>query len=190
MNDIIRKITNWYINLSGLKKLVISVIAILILVILVKLLSGVKIRYEIIDYNNYNIDSLLKNSTLCTDRKIFVQSEEVIDKLFDTQNGTYDIQNKKVKVSDYYDYVVFSDYKYKFSKSKFKSNLKDITNAFKEQYGVQSPSELTEGSIIDEIYLYSESYGMYLVKLNVESKDWYIGIKYETDDTFSIFYFE
>ena len=83
------------------------------------------------------------------------------------------IQNKKVKVSDYYDYVVFSDYKYKFSKSKFKSNLKDITNAFKEQYGVQSPSELTEGSIIDEIYLYSESYGMYLVKLNVESKDRY-----------------
>ncbi len=190
-NRIYKKISEWFNNISIAKKFIVCLVGVFILAIAVKILSGIKIEYEIIDYNNYSKEEILGSSLEDNDRLVFLKSEDIINQIFEIYNGNYNIDNKKITLDDYYEYVIYYEYKYALNKRDFKKNVNNIIEDCKEQYGTTNLSELKTESIIDKVYSYTPRSGMYMVKLNIDKNEHFVGIKYSTvNNTYSIFYIE
>lgn len=182
-------ILKWYNSLSGLGKIIVLCAGVLFLAFFTAALSKVKFNYNIIDYNKTTLEELISSSSESKDRLIFLKSEAIIDSLIDTVNGKYTIEKKKVKLDDFYDNCIYSDYLYVLSKSNFKKKVKSIASDFKKEYNVESPSDLKDYSIISDVYLYSDAYDMYIIKMILNENEHYVGLKYSSvQNTYSIFY--
>ena len=188
LQKLVNKILEFYNSLNDFVKIAVIVIGVVIIAICSKLLSNVKFEYSYINYKEFKIDEYVNDSLLCSDRLVFLKIEEVINELFMANNGEYIVNNKKVNISDLYKAVILEDYKYSISKSSFKNVLNKTVNDFNSEYGVTKIEELVDRSIIDKIYTYSKEYEMYIVKLNLQQNTHYVGIKFNQDNSYKVFY--
>ena len=99
-------------------------------------------------------------------------------------------KEEKVKISDWYKYVVFEEYKSEISSGDFKKIVKKISDEFNIINKNNESIENIYNSLITNIYLYSESYNMYIVEFNIGDNLHYIGLKFNSDNSYSIFYIE
>ena len=140
---------------------------------------------KIIQYFNNLIERSLKwFQGLSSIKKLFVCIFGVL--LLAISVGLLSNGRKNYEIIDYEKVT-----KYKISKSEFKKNVKNIVNDFYSEYGIKDIKELKTNSIVDKIYDYQPRNGMYIVKLNINKKSYYVGIKFSTvNNTYNIFYFE
>lgn len=190
MKKLVRNIFEWYSSLNIYNKLIFSIISVLILILLVYIISNIRIGYDIVDYNTFYIEEAINSSEEISDRDIYLKGKTIIDNLISTYYSNYYIDDKKVKVSDFYKYTLLPDYKYEISNWNFNDNVKKIATDFISEYGTENIKELTEYSIINKMYKYSNEYNMYIFKLNLSIGEHYIGIRFENNDKYSIFYVE
>ena len=190
MKGYIGKIISWYNSLTGVQKLIVTSILVIILMLLVYIISNVRIGYDLIDYKNITRESLLQNSVESNDRDIFTKGEGIINSIINSYFSKYYIEDEEDKVSDFYNYTLINDYKYAISSGRFNNNVKEICNDFEEEQNTDDISSLVGFSIVDTVYLYSEDNEMYLFKLNISSDEHYIGIKFDENNKYSIFYLE
>lgn len=186
--DFLSIIIEKFNSLKEIQKLVLCIITVILLIIGSYLLSKIRFGKSLIDYSEFKITDVVSSLEESTDRQIFVNSEQIVSRLIQTYYGEYSINNKKVSMKDLYDHTIFDEYKYKLSKSKFKSFIKNISEDFYEEYNLKNVSEIKNDSIISSVYVYSEAYDMYIVKLNIQKNEHYIGIKYDNENSFEIFY--
>ncbi len=185
---LINIITERYNSLNGVAKIITIAIGVFFLAVICNSLSKFKIEYTIIDYNNYSVEELISSSTLSNDRLVFLKIEEVVNDILEIEKGQYKVENKTAKLSDLYKFGIFNEYKYTISGNDFNKIVKAISKSFNSKYGVETPKELAESSIVGEVYMYSEPYGMYIAKLNLDDSEHYIGIKFSLDNSYKIFY--
>ena len=81
MKGYIGKIISWYNSLTGVQKLIVTSILVIILMLLVYIISNVRIGYDLIDYKNITRESLLQNSVESNDRDIFTKGEGIINSI-------------------------------------------------------------------------------------------------------------
>ncbi len=177
---------NWYFSLKSHLKLLVTVIAVFALAILVRLISGVDVGSKIINYKELSGEYAINNLQLVKNRNTFLATNDVIEKMLFTNFGQYKINDKKVKIKDYYDFSLYEEYK--ISYFKFKDKIENISN---EVFEGKDISNLTSGvvyPIVKNIYLLSEKENMYMCELNSKTRH-FVGIKIE-DNKYYIFYVE
>lgn len=184
----INKCIEWYYSLDGNKKLLVTIGAVILLIILVKLLSMINLKKGIIEYDWNSTEEFTSGLNCTNDRNIYAKSNEIVKRLIMTSNGEYYIKEKKVTISDWYNYIKFEEYN--ISKNKFKKIVENINDDFDLAISEYGSAELLYNSLIENIYVYSDSYKMYIVCLNINGNYHYVGIKYESDNSYSIFYLE
>lgn len=185
MNKIKEKfneVLSWYNSLESSKKLVATVFALVILIILVSLVSKIDFDTKILNYKEINAEFLISNSEVSNDRTVYLKSNMIIENLLKTYNGEYFLNEKKVKINDYHKYAIFEEYN--ISQNKLKQRVQNIENA------LENDKKGTEEfyPLIKNIYKYSDTYQMYVIELNTNIRH-VIGLKFD-DTRFSIFYIE
>lgn len=177
---------NWYFSLKSQLKLLVTIIAVVILAILVSLISRINVGTKIIDYKDLSGDYAVSNLQLVSNRNTFLATNDIIEKMLFANYGQFTLNDKKVKVKDYYDYSLYGEYK--ISYFKFKDIVKNISN---DVFEGKDTSNLTSGvvyPIVKNIYLLHKDENMYMCELNSNTRH-FIGIKIE-DDKYYIFYVE
>lgn len=184
------KIVGWYNDLDSIKKLIVTFFGLIILIILVNILGNINFEEGIIEYNWDSGNNLVSNLTVNNDREIYLKSNVILKNLINTTNNEFYIKEEKVKISDWYKYVVFEEYKSEISSGEFKKIVKKISDEFNIINKNNESIENIYNSLITNIYLYSESYNMYVVEFNIGENLHYIGLKFNSDNSYSIFYIE
>lgn len=182
--DAINNIGRFISNLTKTQKIIASLIALVILIISVNFLSTLSFKETIIDYKNENASNLIVDKEKLKDRDIYMTLESIVENFLNTNIGKYKLNNKTIKLKDYYENVLFDEYKYNRSFNKFKK----ISNKFYKKIFINEKyNEIPLENIVSDIYIYSKERKMYIVEVNtnVDEKG-YIGIK--IDDTFNVYY--
>lgn len=177
------KIIKWYDSLNSGKKLVATVFLLVILIILVSLVSKIDFDTKILNYKEITAENLITNSEISNDRTIYLKANTIIDNLLKTYDGEYYINEEKVKLDDYHKYAIFDEYN--ISKSKLKKKVQNIENAIEQ--GKTNENEFYP--LIKNIYKYSDTHQMYVVELNTNIRH-IIGLKFDNNNRFTIFYIE
>lgn len=182
--DAINNIGRFISNLTKTQKIIVSLIALVILIISVNFLSTLSFKETIIDYKNENASTLIVDKEKLKDRDLYITLESIVENFLNTNIGKYKLNNKTIKLKDYYENVLFDEYKYNRSFNKFKK----ISNKFYKKIFINEKyNEIPLENIVSDIYIYSKERKMYIVEVNtnVDEKG-YIGIK--IDDTFNVYY--
>lgn len=190
-----KKIKNFLIeffdNLSKTQKIICALFFLVIMMFLVNLISNVSFKDTFIDYKNITGESMIENKSLVTDRNVYLILDNIIDNFINTYNGNFYIDDKKVKLKDFYDNALYNEFKYNMSYSKFKNKVRDLYNklAMNEE---PSDQKIMAENNIECIYLFSEPRNMYLVKLKSKSNESaFIGIELDNNlGKYTIFYLE
>lgn len=180
----INKIVRIISNLTKTQKIIASLIVLIILMIAVNFLSTLSFKETIIDYKNENASTLIQNKEKLKDRDLYITLESIVENFLNTNIGKYKLNNKTIKLKDYYENVLFDEYKYNRSFNKFKK----ISNIFfKKIFVNEKYNEIPLDDVISNVYIYSKERKMYIVEVNTNTEEkGYIGIK--IDDTFNIYY--
>lgn len=183
-NKFLKYIDNFYNSLTKTQKIIVSLIILIILMIAVKFLSTLSFKETIIDYKNENAYTLIENKEKLKDRDIYITLESIVENFLNTNIGKYKLNNKTIKLKDYYENVLFEEFKYNRSFN----NFKKISNRFYKKIFVDEKyNEIPLDDIISNVYVYSKERAMYIVEVNTNTQEkGYIGIK--IDDTFNIYY--
>ncbi len=182
----INKAFDWYSSLESMKKLVVTIVIVIILFFLVKIISSIDLSKKIIDYSWSSGEELISSLEKSNDREIYLKTREVVSRLFNTMNDEYSIKDNKVSLNDWYKYALFDEYK--ISKGNFKSLLRKINEDYNGKMNIYGSSKIVLDSIIENVYVYSSSYGLYVCEMNINDSKYYIGLKFESDNSYSIFY--
>ena len=187
IREIFSNLITWYNGLDSIKKLIVTVIGVIILAIFVKLISMIDLSDKVVDYKNLSLASVMEKCEITNDRECYVKSNAIITNLMLTTAGKYEIQDQKVKLEYYSKYAKYKEYN--ISNSKFSKLVNGISDDV--FVGVDKSTVNMEElyPIIKNIYVYSKENSMYIVELNTETPH-AVGLKYTTDDTFYIFYLE
>lgn len=188
IRDKIKKLTLHYDSLNSKSKLFVTIGLVLILALLVKGLSLINLKKGIIDYSWNSGEEIVSDLSVCTDKSIYLKSNEIVKKIIQTANNEYIIENKKVSINDWLKYVKYDEYK--VSKKDFTNKIKNIGNEFNDEVNNYGSKDLIYDSTIEKIYMYSEAYELYVIKFNIGEHQHYLGIKFESDNFYHIFYIE
>ena len=191
MKEIFLYLKDKYENLSNIKKLVLLIFGVIVLMILVNLISNFSLKETIIDYDHITPESLVELSDVTNDRKIYTILDNIITDFLNTSIGKRKINEKEVKIKDYYNNALLEDYKYNMSFSEFK---KIANNFFSKIFNEDIKySKIPLDYVIKDIYVYSKSQNLYIVNLNTNSEEEaYIGIKIDmsNEHKYHIFYID
>lgn len=179
------KITEFINSLSKTQLILVALAALIILIIAVNFLSTLSFKETIIDYKNETASSLIAEKELLKDRDIYLTLEAITENYLNTYIGKYKVNNKTMKLKNYYNDVLFDEYKYNRSFRKFK---KTANNLYKKVFvNGKEYNEIPLETIVNNIYVYSKERDMYIVEINTNTEEkGYIGIK--LDDSFKIYY--
>ena len=187
IRDKFSDLLEWYSGLTSIKKMIVTIIGVIILFILVRLVSMIDLNEKIIDYKNLSLNYVVENCDVTYDKECYVKSNAILCNLLLTSTGRYEIQEKKVKLNDYAKYAKYKEYNISSSKfGKLVNGIADDVFMGVDKYKI-SMDELYP--IIKNIYTYSKENDMYIVEINTPMPH-AIGIKYTTENTFYIFYLE
>ncbi len=184
VDDWKKKILEFINNLSKTQKIILLLVAIVILIFIVNFMSTLTLKETFIDYKNSKAVDLIAEKEIVQDRDLYLTLSTISENFLNTYIGKYKVNNKVIKLRNYYDDVLFDEYKYNRSFGKFK---KAANGLYKKIFVNGKSNDIPLDEIVSNIYVYSEARKMYIVEMNtnVDEKA-YIGIK--LDDVNNIYY--
>ena len=191
MKNLFNLFEKFFRNLTSIQKLLYSIVTVLILIFFYYFVIRTSLRKSEIDYKSFTSSSLLKDSEMIYDREKYIIFEEIISKFLNTNIGKNIIDEKVVKVEDYYKYTTTENYKKCFSKRIFKNKVSWVYN--KVFYEFNNIDYVPLENYIANIYKVNEYSNIYIIEINdnYEEEKTYIGIEFnEKQRTYFIMFVE
>ena len=185
IREAIGRAINWYSELTGIKKLQVSLIGLIVLALLAFGISNIRIGGKSINYKEINHDNIVTMS-VNTDKNTYIMIDTAIKRLILATYDSYNISKLDISVKDFYDYA--KEEEYNISKGKFTKKIKNMVNELQAERNGNVSNLESFYPIIKNIYTYSETNKMYFAELNTE-KPHMIGIHFK-EGNFYIFYLE
>lgn len=176
-------------SLSKTQKIIALSMGVILLILVVNFLSTLSFKQTTIDYKNETAASLIAEKEVATDRDLYMTLETITENFLNTHIGKYQLNNRTIKLKNYYDDVLFDEYKYNRSYSKFK---RAANHFYKKIFVSGKYNEIPLDEVISNVYVYSEPRKMYIVEVNTNTEEKaYIGIKLDDiNKLYYIFYVE
>ena len=185
ISDFIGKVINWYGELNGIRKLGVTVAAVIIIAILATGISKINFDEKIINYKDLYYDNIV-SLDVNEDKDVYIKCDSSIKRLILTYFGNYNIGNKNIDLDDFYEFS--KNEEYKISKSKFNKLIGNIVTELQSERNASLNNMETFYPIVKNIYTYSSENKMYLVEFSTEQKH-ILGLQFK-EGRFYIFYVE
>ena len=185
IRDAIGRAINWYSELTGVKKLQVSIIGLIVLALLVYGISNIRVGGRTINYKEIKPDNIV-TMTVNTDKNTYIMVDTAIKRLILASYDNYSVSQHEIKVKDFYDYA--KEEEYNISKGKFTKKISKMVSELQTERNGNVSNLESFYPIIKNIYTYSEGNKMYFAELDTE-KQHFIGLHFK-EGRFYIFYLE
>ncbi len=181
----ISNIVNWYSELTGVKKLYVSIIGVGIIALLAIVVSKVNFEKKAINYKEIN-DSFISSLNVNYDKEVYIKCDTAIKRLIYTYYDNYKLVNEEIDLDDFYKFA--KEWEYNISKSKFKKTITNIVTELQTEKNASIENIETFYPIIKNIYTYSDTRNMYFIEFETNERH-IVGLHF-TEGRFYIFYLE
>lgn len=181
----IGNIVNWYGELTGLKKLYVTIIGVVIIAFLVMVISNINLDERLINYKEINNDSIMALE-VNNDKDIYIMCDTAIKRIILTHFGNYKLGSEEIDYKDLYEFS--KDWEYSISKSKFKKKISKIVTELQAERNASLNNMETFYPIVRNIYTYSIENKMYFIEFATKERH-ILGLHFK-EGRFYVFYVE
>lgn len=167
IKDLVSKAFNWYGELTGLKKLYVTIIGVVIIAFLVMAISNINLDKKIINYKEINTDSIMALE-VNNDKDIYIMCDTAIKRMILTHYGNYKLGSEKIDYNDLYEFS--KDWEYSISKSKFKKKIGKIVTELQSERNASLNNMETFYPVVKNIYTYSVENKMYFIEFATKER--------------------
>lgn len=185
IRDFVGKVFNWYSELSGIRKLVVTIVAVVIIAFLATGISKINLDEKLINYKEISYDNIVALE-VNEDKDVYIKCDSAIKRLISTYFDNYKIGNDNVELDDFYEYA--KDEEYNISKSKFKKIIGNTISELQSERNASMSNIESFYPIVKNIYTYSTSNKMYFVEFATDQTH-VIGLHFK-EGKFYVFYVE
>lgn len=182
---LVGKAVNWYGELTGLKKLYVTIIGVVIMALLAMAISNINFNERIIKYKEINTDSIM-SSEINNDKDLYIMCDTAIKRIILTHYGNYKLGSKQIDYKDLYEFA--KDWEYNISKSQFKKKIGKIVTDLQSERNASLSTMETFYPIVKNIYTYSIENKMYFIEFATKERH-ILGLHFK-EGRFYVFYVE
>lgn len=185
IKDLVGKVVNYYSELTGVKKLYVTILGVVIMALLVMIISNINLDEKLINYKEINDDSIM-TLELNNEKDIYIMCDTAIKRLIQVHYGNYVLGNEKIDYNDVYEFA--KDWEYNISKSKFKKRIGKIVTELQSERNASLNNMETFYPIVKNIYTYSSENKMYFIEFDTKERH-ILGLHFK-EGRFYVFYVE
>lgn len=185
IKELISKAVNWYGELTGLKKLYVTIIGVVFIAILATAISNINLDEKIINYKEINSDSIM-TLEINNDKDIYIMCDTAIKRLILIYYENYKLGNVEIDYNDVYEFA--KDWEYNISKSQFKKRISEIVTELQSERNASIDNMETFYPMLKNIYTYSAENKMYFIEFDTNERH-ILGLHF-TEGKFYVFYVE
>lgn len=185
IKDLVGRVVNWYGNLTGLKKLYVTIIGVVIMALLAMAISNINFNERIIKYKEINTDSIM-SLEINNDKDLYIMCDTAIKRIILTHYGNYKLGNEEIDYKALYEFA--KDWEYNISKSQFKKKIAKIVTELQSERNASLNNMETFYPIVKNIYTYSVENKMYFIEFATKERH-ILGLHFK-EGRFYVFYVE
>ncbi len=185
IKELVANVINWYSELTGMKKLYVTIIGVIIIALLAMAISSINLDEKIINYKEISSDSITALE-VNNDKDIYIMCDAAIKRIIQTHYGNYQLGNEEIDYNDLYEFA--KDWEYNISKSKFKKRIGNIVTELQSERNASLNSMETFYPIVKNIYTYSVENKMYFIEFATKERH-VLGLHFK-EGRFYVFYVE